>query len=452
MEKLSNYDELIQKDFEYIWHPFTQMKDYETNSPIVIERGEGIYVYDMKGNKYIDAVASWWVNTLGHSNKRLNKALSEQAEKIEHVIFSGFTHKPAIELSEKLVQITPEPLKKVFFSDNGSTAVEVALKMAYQYWAQTGNPEKSKFIALKNSYHGDTLGVVSIGGCDLFHKVYKPLLFDIFQALSPYCYRCPMNQKQGECSFECTYEIENILKKNHQNIAGIVIEPLIQGAGGMIIYPVEYLKIVRELCDKYDVLLIDDEVAMGFGRTGKMFACEHAAISPDIMCLAKGITAGYMPLAVTLSTQKVYDAFYDDYEKTKTFYHGHSFTGNPLACAIAVENLKILEEEKILENNLPKIKQLKKGLEKFKVLKNVGDVRHLGMIGAVEIVKDKETKEPFDFKDRIEMGIYREGLKNGIIMRPIGNTFYFMPPYIITEKELDEMLDIAYKTIKKILK
>ena len=450
--KLSNYEELIQKDFEYIWHPFTQMKDYETDSPIIIERGEGIYVYDLKGNKYLDAVASWWVNTLGHSNKRLNKALSEQAEKIEHVIFSGFTHKPAIELAEKLVQITPESLKKVFFSDNGSTAVEVALKMAYQYWAQIGKSEKSKFVSLKNSYHGDTLGVVSIGGCDLFHKVYKPLLFDIFQAPSPYCYRCPMGKTQGECRFECAYDIENILKSNHQEIAAIVIEPMIQGAGGMIIYPKEYLKIVRELCDKYDVLLIDDEVAMGFGRTGKMFACEHAEISPDIMCLAKGITAGYMPLAATLSTQKIYDAFYDDYEKTKTFYHGHSFTGNPLACSIAVENLNILEEEKILKKNLPKIEYFKKGLEKFKKLKNVGDIRHLGMIGAIEIVKDKETKEPFDFKDRIEMKIYKKGLKNGIIMRPIGNTFYFMPPYIITEAEIDEMLDIAYKTIDEILK
>lgn len=450
--KLINYDELIAKDFEYIWHPFTQMKDYETDKPIIIERGEGIYVYDIKGNKYIDAVASWWVNTLGHSNKRLNKALSRQAEKIEHVIFSGFTHKPAIELAEKLVQITPEPLKKVFFSDNGSTAVEVALKMAYQYWAQVGKSEKSKFVALKNSYHGDTLGVVSIGGCDLFHKIYKPLLFDIFQAPSPYCYRCTMGQTQGNCNFECAYEIENILKANHKEIAAVVIEPMIQGAGGMIIYPKEYLKIVRELCDKYDVLLIDDEVAMGFGRTGKMFACEHAAISPDIMCIAKGITAGYMPLAATLSTQKIYDAFYDDYEKTKTFYHGHSFTGNPLACSVAVENLKILEEEKILEKNQPKIKHLKKGLEKFRNLKNVGDIRSLGMIGAVEIVENQISKAPFDFKDRIEMKIYKKGLENGIIMRPIGNTFYFMPPYVITEKEISEMLDIAYKTIDEILK
>ncbi|MEI8378119.1 MAG: adenosylmethionine--8-amino-7-oxononanoate transaminase [bacterium] len=450
--KLSNYDELIQKDFEYIWHPFTQMKDYESDSPIVIERGEGIYVYDLNGKKYLDAVASWWVNTLGHSNKRLNKALSEQAEKIEHVIFSGFTHKPAIELAQKLVQISPEPLKKVFFSDNGSTAVEVALKMAYQYWVQVGKPEKSKFVAIKNSYHGDTLGVVSIGGCDLFHKIYKPLLFDIFQVPSPYCYRCPMGKTQGKCCFECTSEIEKILKANHQKIAAIVIEPMIQGAGGMIIYPKEYLKIVRELCDKYDVLLIDDEVAMGFGRTGKMFACEHAEISPDIMCLAKGITAGYIPLAATLSTKKIYDAFYDDYEKTKTFYHGHSFTGNPLACAVAVENMKILEEDKILEKNQPKIERLKKGLEKFKKLKNVGDVRSLGMIGAVEIVKNQATKEPFDFKDRIEMQIYKKGLENGIIMRPIGNTFYFMPPYVITEEQIDEMLDIAYKTIDEILK
>ena len=447
----SNYEELIKKDFENIWHPFTQMKDFETDKPIVIERGKGIYVYDTEGNQYIDAVASWWVNTLGHSNDRLNKALCAQAEKIEHVLFAGFTHKPAIELAEKLLELAPKSLKKVFFSDNGSTAVEVAIKMAYQYWVQIGHPEKSKFIAIKNSYHGDTLGVVSIGGCDLFHKLYKPLLFDIYQSPSPYCYRCPMGKTQGQCGFECAYAIEDILKKDADNIAAMVVEPMIQGSGGMIIYPAEYLKIVRELCDKYNVLLIDDEVAMGFGRTGKFVACEHAQIEPDIMCLAKGITAGYMPLAVTLSTQKIYDAFYDDYEKTKTFYHGHSFTANPLACAVAVENIKILEEEKVFEKNQAKIKKLGEKLKKFYTLKNVGDVRQLGMIGAIEIVKDKITKKPFPFEERIEMQIYREALKNGLIMRPMGNTFYFMPPYVITEEEIDKMLDIAHKSIRKIL-
>lgn len=448
---MTSYEELIKKDFDNIWHPFTQMKDFETDKPVVIERGKGIYVWDMQGNKYIDAVASWWVNTLGHSNDRLNKTLCAQAEKIEHVLFAGFTHKPAIELAEKLVELSPEPLKKVFFSDNGSTAVEVSVKMAYQYWVQVGHPEKSKFIAIKNSYHGDTLGAVSIGGCGLYHGLYGPLLFEVYQSPSPYCYRCPMGKTQGECGFECAYEIEEILKKDAQNIAAMVVEPMIQGAGGMMVYPAEYLKIVRELCDKYNILLIDDEVAMGFWRTGKFVACQHAGISPDIMCLAKGITAGYMPLAVTLCTQKIYDAFYDDYEKTKTFYHGHSFTANPLACAVAVENLKIFEEEKIAEKILPKIECLKNGLEKFKNLKNVGDVRHLGMIGVVEIVKDKSTKEPFEFDKRIEREIYKQGLKNGIIMRPLGNVFYFMPPYVITEEEISEMLDIAYKTIEEVL-
>lgn len=260
-----------------------------------------------------------------------------------------------------------------------------------------------------------------------------------------------MGKTQGKCGFECAYAIEDILKKDADNIAAMVVEPMIQGSGGMIIYPAEYLKIVRELCDKYNVLLIDDEVAMGFGRTGKFVACEHAGIEPDIMCLAKGITAGYMPLAVTLSTQKIYDAFYDDYEKTKTFYHGHSFTANPLACAVAVENIKILEEEKVFEKNQAKIKKLGEKLQEFYKLKNVGDVRHLGMIGAIEIVKDKTTKEPFPFEERVEMKIYREALKNGLIMRPMGNTFYFMAPYVITEEEIDQMLDIAYTSIKKIL-
>lgn len=448
---MATYQELIEKDLKYIWHPYTQMKDYENDEPIIIENGKGIYVWDKKGNKYIDAVSSWWVNTLGHSNDRINKALCSQANKIEHVIFAGFTHEPAIELAERLVKLSAEKLTKVFFSDNGSTAVEVALKMAYQYWLQKGFEQKSKFVALKNSYHGDTLGTVAIGGVDLFHKLYKPLLFDIFQADSPYCYRCPVGKCKENCNIECLDSMEDILKEHSEEIAGVIIEPLVQGAGGMIIYPVEYLKKVRALCDKYNVLLIDDEVAMGFGRTGKMFAYEHAGITPDMVCLAKGITAGYLPLAVTITTNEVYSAFYDDYEKCKTFYHGHSFTGNPLAASVAVENLKIHEEDNIVESLQPKILKLEQELKKFKDLPYVGDVRQMGMVAAVEIVKDKATKEPFDFEDRIGQKIYKEALKLGAILRPMGNAMYFMPPFIITEDEIEQMTNIAYKAIKAAL-
>jgi adenosylmethionine---8-amino-7-oxononanoate aminotransferase len=445
---MSSYKELIEKDLKYIWHPFTQMKDYENEEPIIIDRGEGIYIWDLKGNKYIDCVSSWWVNTLGHCNKRLNDALKAQVDKIEHVLLAGFSHIPAIELAERLINITPKELTRVFYSDNGSTAVEVALKMAYQYWAQSGQPQRDKFIALKNSYHGDTIGAVSVGGVDLYHSIYKPLLFEVLQADSPYCYRCPAGKEKDNCSIECLDSMEKLLKENENRIAGIIIEPLNQAAGGMIIYPPEYMVKVKALCDKYDVLLIDDEVAMGFGRTGKMFAFDHAGIVPDIICLAKGLTAGYLPLSVTVVKEKIYQAFYDDYDKRKTFYHGHSFTGNPLAASIALENMKILEEENIIESLQPKILKLKKELEKFKELDCVGDIRQLGMIGVVELVKDKNSKEAFSISERIGDKVYKEGLKRGAILRPLGNIVYFMPPYVITEEEIAILTDIAYNSIK----
>ena len=442
--------ELIEKNLKYVWHPFTQMKQYEKEEPIIIDKGKGIYIWDVNGNKYIDGISSWWVNTLGHSNERLNNAIKRQLEKIEHVLLAGFSHVPVIELAQNLIEITPKELTRVFYSDNGSTAVEVALKMAYQYWSQSGEPQRTKFIALKNSYHGDTLGAVSVSGVDVFHKVYKPLLFEIFQADSPYCYRCPINKQKETCNCECLESVKNILKEYSNKISAIIIEPLVQGAGGMLIYKPEYLKRLRRLCDKYNILLIDDEVAMGFGRTGKMFAFEHADIVPDIICLAKGITAGYLPLSVTIAKEKIYRAFYSD-SSAKTFYHGHSFTGNPLAASVAVENLKIFKEEKILESIQPKVKKLRNELEKFKELKNVGDVRHLGMVGAIEIVKDKASKEIYALEDKVNHKIYKECLKRGAVLRPIHNVIYFMPPYVISESEIKRLTDIAYESIKAVL-
>ncbi len=446
--------ELIENDLKYIWRPFTQMKslENESNKPIIIKKGKGIYIEDIDGNKYIDAVSSWWVNTLGHSNKRLNKALYKQAKKIEHVIFAGFTHKPAIEFSKKLVSLMNNSLKHVFFSDNGSTAVEVALKMAYQYQVLKGHPEKKKFIALKNSYHGDTLGAVSVGGIDMYHKLYKPLLFEIEQAESPYCYRCPMGLNKEICNCECLNSVENILKKDSQYIAGIIIEPLVQAAGGMIMYPPKYITKLRQICNKYNILLIDDEVAMGFYRTGKLFAYEHALIVPDIVCAAKGITAGYMPLSVTITNDEIYNAFYDeDLDGYKTFYHGHSYTAYPLALSVALENLKILEEMNIEEYLKPKIAKFKQELEKFRNHKNVGDIRQTGTICAIEIVKNKATKEPFRYEDGIGKRIYLEGLKLGAILRPMWNCIYFITPYIITEKEIEKLTDIAYSALNKVL-
>ena len=449
-----NKEELIQEDLKYIWRPFTQMKSLENelNQPIVIKKGKGIYLEDVDGNKYIDAVSSWWVNTLGHSNSRINKVIYKQTKKIEHVIFAGFTHEGVVKFSKKLVSLINNKLTHVFFSDNGSTAVEVALKMAYQYHVLKGHPEKKKFIALKNSYHGDTLGAVSVGGIDMYHKLYKPLLFEVVQAESPYCYRCPMGCNKENCSIECLSSVENILKEQDGNIAGVIIEPLVQAAGGMIMYPPEYISKLRALCDKYNVLLIDDEVAMGFYRTGKLFAYEHANIVPDIICAAKGITAGYMPLSVTVTTDEIYNAFYDDdLDGYKTFYHGHSYTAYPLALAVALENLKILEEMKIEEYLKPKIEKFSKELEKFRSHKNVGDIRQTGMICAIELVKDKTTKEPFAYEDGVGKKIYLEGLKLGAILRPMWNCIYFITPYIIKDKEIEKLTDIALEALNRVL-
>lgn len=447
---MTTKEEWIQKDLKYVWHPDTQMKQYEDSDfkPVLIERGEGIYLYDIDGNKYIDGVSSWWVNTLGHSNEKLNKVLTKQAEKIEHVLLADFTHIPAIELAERLIKLSGEPFSKVFYSDDGSTAVEVALKMAYQYWYQKGKPEKKYFVSMTESYHGDTLGSVSVGGIDIYKKIFNPLVFETLKVSAPYCYRCPQNKEQCKCSIDCIAEVESLFKHRHNEIAAMIVEPLVQGAAGMRMYPPQYLTKVRELCDRYDILLIDDEVAMAFGRTGKYFAFEHANIKPDIFCVAKGITAGYIPLAATITTDKIYNAFYDDFSTLKTFYHGHSFTGNPIACAVAVENLKIMEQENIIENLKPKITKLKQCLEKFRDLAHVGDIRQTGMIGALELVKNKETKEPYQFEDRIGHNVFKEALKNGALLRPIGNVIYFMPPYIIKNEEIEKLTKIAYNAIK----
>src|SRR5574344_154832 len=442
----------LEKDLKYVWHPDTQHKQYmaENFMPTLIERGEGIYVYDNEGNKYIDAVASWWVNTLGHSVPRLNKVLSQQAEKIEHILLADFTHKPAIELAERLVKLAGEPFSKVFYSDDGSTAVEVAIKMAYQYWYQKGQPQKKYFVSMNDSYHGDTLGSVSVGGIDIYKEIFKPLVFETLKVSAPYCYRCPKGCEQGNCNIDCLKDVERLFKKRNLEIAAIIVEPLVQGAAGMRVYPSAYLTRLRKLCDDYNILLIDDEVAMAFGRTGKYFAFEHANVKPDIFCVAKGITAGYIPLAATVTTDKLYNAFYDDFSTLKTFYHGHSFTGNPIACAVAVETLKIMEEEKIIENLPSKIESFEKSLKKFNDLKHVGDIRHIGMIGAVEIVKNKETKEPYLFTDRVGHKVFLLAMKKGAILRPIGNIIYFMPPLIITEQELENLTQIAYDSIKEV--
>ncbi len=444
-------DKWLKKDLKFIWHPYTQMKESRENPAILIKRAKGIKLYDEQGNFYYDTVSSWWCNTHGHNHPRINRAIKRQLDLLEHVLFAGFSHKPAIRLAEKLISIAPGNLSKVFFSDNGSTSVEVALKMSFQYWQNTGKAGKTKFISLDYGYHGDTVGTMSVSGVDLFNKIFSPLFFASLKIPSPYCYRCPMDRTRDNCRLECIKPLERLLKNKAGQVCAIILEPLVMAAGGMIIYPREYLSRVAGLARKYNVHLILDEVATGFGRTGKMFACEHIDnIKPDFICLSKGVTAGYLPLGVTLTTDKIYKGFLADYRENKTFYHGHTYTGNPVICSAALASLEVFEKEKTLARLAEIIPLFYRGLEKFRELPLVGDVRYLGLIGAIELVKDKRTKRPFDFKERIGLKVYKLGLKNKLILRPLGNIIYLFPPLSIKKNELQNILNRAYLVIKSL--
>ncbi|MEJ9280876.1 adenosylmethionine--8-amino-7-oxononanoate transaminase [Ureibacillus thermosphaericus] len=448
-----NYSELQDLDFKYIWHPCSQMKDYETFPPIVIERGEGIWLYDKQGNRYLDAVSSWWVNLFGHANPRISKAIADQAKKLEHVIFANFTHEPAIHVATKLVEKTPDGLEKVFFADNGSAAIEIALKMSFQYRAQTGQPKKQRFLTFTNAYHGETLGALSVGAVDLYNKVFQPLLLNVVQAEGPNCYRCPFAEHPGTCDAPCAMFVEEQFKMHADTLSAAIIEPLIQIAGGMNMYPPVFLKKLRTLCDQYDVHLIADEIAVGFGRTGTLFACEQADITPDFLCLSKGITGGYLPLSAVLTTNKIYYAFYDDYGTMKAFLHSHSYSGNPLALRAAQEVLAIFEEEQVLEKIAKKAKLLNKlAHEAFDSLPYVGEYRQTGFVGAIELVADKKTKTPLPSEERIGYRIYKRALNRGILLRPLGNILYFMPPYIISEEEIEWMVNTAKEEIVEFFK
>ncbi|MGL5414803.1 MAG: adenosylmethionine--8-amino-7-oxononanoate transaminase [Clostridium sp.] len=445
-------EELEKKDLEYIWHPASQMKDYETLKPIIIKEGKGIYLYDIEGKEYMDCISSWWCNLFGHANERINKAIVNQINSIEHVIFANFSHIPAIELSEKLVKLTKDNLNKVFFADNGSSAVEIALKMSFQYHYQNGNKTKTKFVTLENAYHGETVGALSVGGIDEYSKIYAPMMMDTVRVQGPDCINCKFEKSIKNCQCECFKDMEKVLKSNHENIAGVIIEPMIQGAGGMKIYKKDYLIKLRRFCDKYDIHLIADEIAVGFGRTGKMFAMEHSGVYPDLMCLSKGLSGGYMPMSVVMATNKIYKCFYDDYNKNKAFPHSHTYSGNPMGCAIGVEILKIFEEDNVLEKvNKIGVYINKKIEEELGRHKNVSNIRSLGIINAFDIVENKKDKSLFKKEDRIGYKIYIEALKRGLLLRPMGNIFYFNPPYIIKEEEIDKAVQIIKESIIKVL-
>ena len=439
-------------DRKYIWHPFTQMQDYVKEESIIIEEGNGCTLKDIYGNEYIDGVSSLWTNVHGHKKKELDIAIKYQLDKIAHSTLLGLSNIPAIRFAKKLVGIVPKGLTRVFYSDSGSTAVEIALKIAFQYQqqAEDGNPEKKKFISLYNSYHGDTIGSVSVGGIDLFHSMYKHLLFESIKAESPYCYRCAFGKSYPGCSLECLSGLEKIMSAHAHEVTAMVIEPLVQGASGMLLQPPGYLKKVRKLCDRYGIFMIADEVAVGFGKTGKMFACEHEDVTPDIMALAKGISGGYLPLAATLTTEKIYKGFWGEYEEFKIFFHGHTYTGNPLACAAAIANLEVFEQEKVLDKLQAKIRYLKERLLSFKDLKNVGDVRQCGIMVGIELVADKDTKKPFLSGKRIGQRVIKEARKHGLIIRPLGDVIVLMPQLSISIDELNRICDITYESIRTV--
>jgi adenosylmethionine-8-amino-7-oxononanoate aminotransferase len=446
----SAISDLQKRDLNHVWHPCSQMKDYEDFPPIVVKKAKGLYLYDENGKSYMDAVSSWWVNLFGHANERISSALGEQAFQLEHVIFANFTHEPAVFLAEKLVKLSPEGLQKVFFADNGSSAVEVALKMSFQYHQQKGKPKKTRFLALTDAYHGETLGALSVGGVGLYNSVFQPLLLNTLRAQGPDCFRCHFNEKPESCTTPCISAVEAELKSHHEELTAVIVEPLIQAAAGMKMYPPGYLKRLKELCSQYDVHLIADEIAVGFGRTGTMFACEQAGIAPDFMCLSKGLTGGYLPLSVVLTTDEVYEAFYDDYASMKAFLHSHSYTGNPLACRAALEVLQIFEDDQVMEEIQEKGAYMKKlASEVFGKHPFVGEYRQTGMVGAVELVKDKRTKEPFPSGERTGYQIYRIALEKGLLLRPLGNVLYFMPPYIITKEEINTMISITKEAMEE---
>ena len=447
---------LVAWDKRYLWHPFTQMQDWLTKEPVIIEGGEGCYLIDIDGNRYIDGIASMWTNVHGHNHPELNAALKTQLDKIAHTTLLGYSNIPAIQLAQKLVEITPAGLDKVFYSDNGSTAVEVALKMAYQYWQHKGEPQRKLFIHFDNAYHGDTIGAMSVGGINSFHTTFDSLLFKGIRVSAPEDYRSShtINAVSNDSKVKTHWlnAVELAFSEHAGQIAGIVLEPLIQGAGGMLISPKGFLKELAALAKRSEILLIVDEVMTGFGRTGKMWACEHEDVTPDLLCTAKGLTAGYLPLAATLATDEIYNAFLGEYRDLKTFFHGHTFTGNPLACAVALENISIFERENLLSKLQPIIEHFRNRLQEFYELQHVGDVRVCGLAAGVELMKDPDTGTPYPFEERVGIKVCKEALTRGAILRPLVNTIVLMPPLQISISELDALLDIVWTSIETVTK
>jgi adenosylmethionine---8-amino-7-oxononanoate aminotransferase len=449
LRTVMNYEELKRLDHTYLWHPFTQMQEWMAEEPCIIERGDGHYLIDVHGQKYLDGVSSLWCNVHGHRRKELDHAIQSQLDHIAHSTFLGLSHVPGIRLAARLIEIAPQALRRVFYSDNGATAVEIALKMAVQYWQLRGQTKRTRVASLAESYHGDTVGSMSLGYSEIFHRFHKSLLFPVLRLAPPHVFRYLKRSSEEEALRSAIREAEEKLTREKDSLAAFVIEPLMQGAAGMWSQPPGYVWALREICRRNGILFVADEVATGFGRTGKMFACDHEDLSPDILCLGKGITAGYLPLAATITTEEVFSAFLGEYKDFKTFFHGHTYTGNPLGCAVALANLELFKQQRTIERMQARIAYLKRRLkEDFVPLTHVADVRQWGFMVGVELVEDKAERSSYPPEKRIGHKVILEARKRGVMIRPLGDVIILMPPLTIADEELKTLLDVTRDSIQ----
>ncbi len=441
--------DLITRDLATVWHPCTQMKDHEWLELIPVARGEGVWLYDFDGRRYLDAISSWWVNLFGHANPRISAALKDQLDRLEHVIMAGCTHAPLVELSERLLALAPPGLARAFYCDNGSSAIEAALKMSFHYWLNaSGRPDKRRFVTLANSYHGETLGALAVGDVALFKQTYAPLIREAITVPSPDAYAAGPGETPVDVARRAAAALEAVLAERSDEIAALIVEPLVQCAGGMRMHDAEYLRLARALCDRYSVHLIADEIAVGFGRTGTLFACEQGPVTPDFLCLSKGLTGGYLPMSVVLTRDEVYRAFYDDYATLKAFLHSHSYSGNALAARAALATLDIFATEPVLARNRDLAVHMGRALERLREHPHVAEVRQTGMIAAIELVQDKAARAPYPWQQRRGIAVYRHALNRGALLRPLGSVVYLMPPYVITEEQIDFLAEVAWEGIE----
>ncbi|HRP88344.1 MAG TPA: adenosylmethionine--8-amino-7-oxononanoate transaminase [Gammaproteobacteria bacterium] len=440
--------ELVARDLARVWHPCTQMKDHEWLPLVPIRRGAGAWLEDFNGRRYLDAISSWWVNLFGHANPVIGNAVRRQLETLEHVMLAGFTHEPVVELSERLVAVTPAGLERCFYADNGSSAVEVALKMSFHYWLNQGESKRKRFVALENSYHGETLGALAVGDVALYKDTYRPLLMDCLLAPSPDAWLREAGESPAGFGRRRAAELEALLERHPGEVCAVIVEPLVQCAGSMRMHDAAFLTELRAVCDRHRVHLIADEIAVGFGRTGTMFACEQAGIAPDFLCLSKGLTGGYLPLSVVLTSNAVYDAFYDDYATLRAFLHSHSYTGNPLACAAALATLDLFAASDVLAGNRARAAQMRAGVAELEDHPHVGEIRQAGMILAIEMVEDRASRRPYRWQERRGLKVYQHGLASGVLLRPLGPVVYFMPPYVVDEEDIALMTRTAVEGVR----